>query len=151
MVSDRIEREILIDAPLEVVWEVVTRPEHVGSWFSDAAEIDLRPGGEASLAWTEHGTAKLRVEQVEPPHLFSFLWARPMSAEPRPGNSTLVEFRLSAEGERTRLRLLESGFRSLELPEEEKAKYVDGNSEGWDHELGELVEYASSVGASTRR
>ena len=39
MVPERIEREIVIDAPLEVVWSIVTEPAHVGSWFSDSAEI----------------------------------------------------------------------------------------------------------------
>src|SRR5688572_3506323 len=105
MVPDRIEREILIHAPVEVVWGLVTEPEHVGSWFSDSADIDLRPGGEATLTWDEHGSVRARVEKVEPQHLFSFRWARPVGAEPGEGNSTLVEFTLSAEDERTRLRV----------------------------------------------
>ena len=46
MVPEQIEREVLIAAPIERVWAVVTQPEHVGTWFGDAgAEIDLRPGG----------------------------------------------------------------------------------------------------------
>lgn len=143
MVPERIEREIVIDAPLEVVWAIVTEPEHVGSWFSDAAEIDLRPGGEATLTWNEHGAARARVEKVEPPHLFSFRWARPVGAEPREGNATLVEFSLNAEGASTRLRVVESGFQELEGSEEEKARYAEGNNEGWEHELGDLLEYVS--------
>jgi uncharacterized protein YndB with AHSA1/START domain len=151
MVPERIEREILIDAPLDVVWAVVTEAEHVGGWFSDSAEIDLRPGGEASLTWKEHGTARAWVEQVEPPNFFSFRWARPVGAAPRRGNSTLVEFSLSAEGESTRLRVVESGFPELEGSEQEKATYAEGNREGWEHELGELREYvAKRVASSTR-
>jgi hypothetical protein len=34
---------------------------------SDAAEIDLRPGGEMVLRWDEHGSYRARVEAVEPP------------------------------------------------------------------------------------
>src|SRR5688572_4099280 len=98
MVPEQIEREIVIDAPLEVVWGIVTEPEHVGSWFGDGAEIDLRPGGEAILSWEKYGSFRARVEKVEPPHSFSFRWARPAGVEPRAGNSTLVEFTLSAEG-----------------------------------------------------
>jgi uncharacterized protein YndB with AHSA1/START domain len=48
MVPGSIERDILIDAPVEVVWSIVTEPEHVGRWLSDSVEIDLRPGGERS-------------------------------------------------------------------------------------------------------
>ena len=114
MVPDRIEREILIDAPLEVVWAVVTEPAHVGSWFGDSAAIDLRPGGEAMLTWEKYGSFRARVEKVEPPHVFAFRWSRPADTEPRPGNSTLVEFSLSGEGETTRLRVVESGFTELD-------------------------------------
>jgi uncharacterized protein YndB with AHSA1/START domain len=152
MVPDRIEQEILIDAPVEVVWEIVTDAEHVGGWFSDTAEIDLRPGGDARLTWEEHGTAHGRVERVEPPNFVSFRWARPMGADPREGNSTLVEFRLSEEGEQTRLRVVESGFPELEGSEDEKAKYAEGNTQGWKKELGDLQEYvAKRVGEAAAR
>jgi uncharacterized protein YndB with AHSA1/START domain len=145
MVPERIEREILIEAPLAVVWAVVTEPEHVGGWFSDSAEIDLRPGGEAELTWEKHGTVRASVEKVEPPHSFSFRWARPNGAEPHKGNSTLVEFSLSAEGEHTRLLVVESGFAELEWSEEEKATYAEGNVRGWKAELGELQEYVAKL------
>lgn len=151
MIPERIEREILIDAPQDVVWAIVTEPEHVGAWFSDAAEIDLRPGGGVTLTWDEHGTARAVVEKVEPPHAFSFRWARPVEGEPRKGNSTLVELTLASEGERTRLRVVETGFRDLAWPEDEKAKYAEENSHGWDHELGELVEYVAAQMRSPAR
>lgn len=145
MIPDRIEREILIDAPLDVVWTVVTEPEHVGAWFGDSAAIDLRPGGEAVLTWDEHGSFRARVEKVEPPHTFSFRWARPADAEPGPANSTLVEFNLSEEGEGTRLRVVESGFAELDGSEDEKAKHVKENTRGWKLELDDLREYASKL------
>jgi uncharacterized protein YndB with AHSA1/START domain len=152
MVPDRIEREIVIDAPVDVVWEIVTEPQHVGSWFSDSAEIDLRPGGEAILTWEEHGSFPGRVERVDPPHAIAFRWARPAGAEPAEGNSTLVEFSLSPEGVGTRLRVVESGFQGLDGSDEEKAEYREGNIKGWEHELGELSEYvAQQVRASARR
>jgi uncharacterized protein YndB with AHSA1/START domain len=152
MVPERIEREILIDAPLESVWAIVTEPQHVGTWFSNSAEIELRPGGTATLTWEEHGSAHARVEKVEPPHRFSFRWARPMGAEPREGNSTLVEFSLSEEGDGTRLRVVESGFQALEGSDEENAKYAEENTGGWKHELAELRDYvATQVPESARR
>ena len=143
MVPDRIEREILIDAPVEVVWEIVTEPEHVGSWFSNSAEIDLRPGGKAILTWDEHGSFPGRIESVDPPNSIAFRWARPAGAEPAEGNSTLVEFTLSAEVQGTRLRVVESGFQGLHGSDAEKAEYREGNIKGWEHELGELSEYVA--------
>ena len=62
MVPQRIEREILIEAPVEVVWEVVTQPEHISGWFSDSVELDLTPGGAMLLRWSHHGAVPGRVE-----------------------------------------------------------------------------------------
>jgi len=152
MVPDRIESEVLIEAPVDVVWSIVTEAEHVGKWFSDSAEIELEPGGKAVLNWDEYGTRLGRVERVEPPRFISFRWARPAGAEPTEGNSTLVEFTLSAEGEGTRLQVVESGFRELDGTDEEKAEYAEGNTRSWAKELGELREYVSEhVGAPARR
>ena len=81
MVPDRIEREIVIDAPVEIVWAVVTEPEQISGWFSDSVELDLRKGGEATFVWDEHGTVRGRVERVEPPHLFAFRWVPTHSVE----------------------------------------------------------------------
>ena len=115
MPADRIERETFIEAPMERVWEVVTEAEHVGRWFGDSgAEIDLRPGGAMTLTWREHGTANAVVEAVEAPSRFAFRWALEASEEVRPGRSTFVEFTLAPERDGTRLRVVESGFESLE-------------------------------------
>jgi uncharacterized protein YndB with AHSA1/START domain len=142
MVPQRIEREILIHAPVDVVWAVVTDPEHVSGWFSHSAELDLRPGGRVVLRWSQHGTVYGRVERVEPPRFFSFRWmvaAGPEFAE----DSTLVEFSLSQEGESTRLRVVESGFRDLAGPDHEKQRHFESHRRGWELELGELSEYVA--------
>ena len=143
MVPERIRREILIDAPVDVVWAVVTEPEHISRWFSDSVELDLRPGGRAVLHWDGQGTVHGRVERVEPPHVFSFRWVVPRTpdADVAPGNSTLVEFRLASEGDRTRLTVVESGFADLALPEDARQQRFDGHDRGWDHELAQLVEH----------
>ncbi len=139
----RIEREIVIEAPVEVVWDVVTEPAYISKWFSESTELDLRAGGAGTLSWKEYGAFPLRVETVEKPHLFSFRWMAPEGAEPRERNSMLVEFFLSADGENTRLRLVESGLQEIDWTEEEKAKYADDHSHGWDHHLSELVTYVA--------
>ena len=35
-IPDQIEREVVIDAPVERVWALITAAEHVGAWFSEA-------------------------------------------------------------------------------------------------------------------
>ena len=44
---DEIRRELVVEAPIEQVWEALTTPEHLRKWFGDSAEVDLRPGGRA--------------------------------------------------------------------------------------------------------
>jgi uncharacterized protein YndB with AHSA1/START domain len=149
MVPDQIERETVINAPVERVWELITEAEHLGRWFGDAgAEVDLRPGGELVLRWTEYGTSRGRIVEVEPRTRLSYRWAPfkdPGGEEPVEGNSTLVEFTLQPEGDGTRLRVVESGFASLATSEDQRAKNINGNTEGWKAELGELRDYAAKV------
>ena len=151
MISDQIERETVIKASIERVWELITEPEHVGRWFGDAgAEIDLRPGGDMVIRWAEHGTNHARVVAVEPYTRFSYRWApfkNPGGLEPVEGNSTLVEFTLATDGDGTRLRVVESGFASLATSEEQRAQNHASNTRGWRSELDELSEYAARVAA----
>jgi uncharacterized protein YndB with AHSA1/START domain len=149
MTEDKIERDVLIEAPVERVWALITQAEHLGTWFGDAgADIDLREGGELELRWEKHGTTRGRVERVEEPTAFAFRWAPyedPGGADPVNGNSTLVEFTLAAERGGTRVRVVETGFARLETSPDQQARNHEANSEGWSLELGELREYASRV------
>jgi uncharacterized protein YndB with AHSA1/START domain len=150
MSDDRIEREITIGASQERAWELLTEAEHLGKWFADAgAEIDLQPGGAVALHWDEHGTYRGRVERVEPPRFVSFRWAALgfPDSEPREGNSTLVEFTLTPDGDGTRLRVTESGFDTLDWPEDKQREHREGNREGWEIKTRELAEYAAEVSA----
>ena len=153
MVADRIEREILIKAPVDVVWGV--EPEHIAGWFSDTAEIDLRPGGEGTLTFEQRATigrrvvSRLRVASVDPPRKFAFRWGHPEDAQPGPGNSVLVEFTLTAEGENTRLRVVESGLRGVEWSDERKATYRDEHLSGWEMHLTSLRDYAARASHAT--
>jgi uncharacterized protein YndB with AHSA1/START domain len=151
MTPDVIERETVIDAPVERVWQLITEAEHVGRWFGDAgAEIDLRPGGAMVLRWTDHGTCRGRVVAVEPHTRFSYRWAPfkdPGGEEPAEGNSTLVEFTLRAEGGGTLLRVVESGFAALATSDEQRERNRAGNTRGWEAETDELREYAERVAA----
>jgi uncharacterized protein YndB with AHSA1/START domain len=144
---DRIEREVVIEAPQERVWELLTEAEHLGTWFGDAgAEIDLRVGGSLVMHWKEHGTTHARIERIEEPSRFAFRWAPfkdPGGTEPIEGNSTQVDFTLAAEGGATRVRVVESGFDTLACPPEQRERNLAGNTDGWAFELGQLAEHAT--------
>jgi uncharacterized protein YndB with AHSA1/START domain len=152
--DDRIEREVLIDAPIEIVWSVVTEPKHVAGWLSDSVDLDPRPNGRALFTWSDHGDVFGRVERVERPRVFAFRWSVPMrefDTPPELGaqNSTLVEFHLSTDGERTRLRVVESGFASLDAPADEIARTFQSHERGWGQELGDLEEYMLRLQATS--
>jgi len=148
VVPEQIERETVIAAPVERVWALLTEAEHLGRWFGDAgAEVELRPGGALTLTWEQYGTVHGRVVDVEAPRRFSYRWAvlRESQSEPVEGNSTLVEFTLEAEGDGTRLRVVESGFDTLFADPEKRAQRYEDNTKGWGSELAELADYAERV------
>src|SRR4051794_41375521 len=109
----------------------------MSGWFSDSVELDLRPGGRAVLHWHGQGSVDARVERVEPPRLFSFRWALGEAGW------TLVEFSLAAEGDATRLTVVESGFADLAGADDDKQRHYDGHLRGWEIELGHLGEYVA--------
>jgi uncharacterized protein YndB with AHSA1/START domain len=146
MVPEQIEREMIVAAPVERVWEILTQPEHFQRWFAfDGASIDLRPGGEIVMRWQEHGTFYARVEEVDPPHRFSYRGARLPDDPVRDGNATLVSFTLSPEGGGTRLRVVESGFRDLDVPAQVQAETAEGNTAGWHGAFNTLEAYVQEL------
>lgn len=151
MVADSIEREIVIEAPAERVWALITESEHVGTWFADVeAEVDPRPGGVYRLTWEKSGTTLGRVVTVEPYTRFSYRWnayGAKWGEEPEDGCATLVEFLLEPAGTGTRLRVIETGFAALDVDDDVRTTAFDGNVRGWAAELGELQEYATRVAA----
>jgi len=148
MVPDSIEREVLINAPIEVVWSIVTEPQHIGSWFCDSAEVDLRPGGDLVLAWDQMGSTVATVQRVEPPNAFAFRWVSPepdRDPEAREGHFTLVEFLLRSRDDGTLLRVVESGFAELAGTDEQNAELAARHTGGWGTFLDRLVTHLAAV------
>jgi hypothetical protein len=67
--------------------------------------------------------------------------------EPRDGNATLVEFTLTPVGNGTRLRVVESGFRDLAIPEENQLAAANDNTGGWISKLAEFRDDAEWTAA----
>jgi uncharacterized protein YndB with AHSA1/START domain len=131
MAEYQIEREVVIEAPVEVVWRAITEPDQISQWFADRVELDAVPGGRGLMVFGDQG-GPLVVQDVDPLTRFSFRWNHPQAEEPREGNSLLVEFTLVPEsGEQTRLRVVESGLELLPWPEAEKDRYAEEHNGGW--------------------
>ena len=101
--SERVERELLLPASAEELWEAMTGD----GWLADEVELDLRPGGDARFCSRE--TVKTGwVEEVCPAERLAFWWA--VDGEP----ATRVELTLEPREETlTRVRIVET--RPLEL------------------------------------
>jgi len=145
VVPRAIEKEVVIEAPLEVVWRLVTDPEQIRQWFADEAEVELRVGGNGRLRFKSGDSYQLQVEALEPFRRFAFRWVQPEGSPARAKNTMLVEFMLEPEAGGTRLRVVESGFDTIDWSDAEKAKYAEGHSRGWQVILGRLRDYGSSV------
>jgi uncharacterized protein YndB with AHSA1/START domain len=143
--TEKIEREISIHAPIATVWEVITKPEYIRQWFGSQAEIDLRPGGKGKLSWGEDLEAPLEIVEVEKPHLFSFLWVAPDEETKPTHQQTLVEFWLTEDGVGTKVRLIESGFEQLEITAEQQAHLIAKHTPGWGDFLSSLQRCAQNI------
>jgi uncharacterized protein YndB with AHSA1/START domain len=147
-----IEREIFIEAPVDVVWRAITEPEQIVQWFSEEADVVLKDGYEGALTFTEGGTkeptvAQITVQAFEPDRSFSYRWTYEPGVVPGEGNSVLVEFVLVAEPGGTRLRVVESGVDLLDWTQEQKDDYTADHNRGWAKHISDLGEYAAKQSA----
>lgn len=147
-----IEREIHIEASPEVVYEVVSRPEHLREWWPDDVEIEATPGATGFVSFGDPSESDAKVVPVtvveaDPPRRFAFRWAYEDGQTPTAENSLLVAFDLEPAGTGTRLQFCETGFREqgweVALLEERYAEHVAG----WDTFLPQLAPYATGLKA----
>ena len=135
MTDFAIDKDVVIEAPVEVVWRTITEPEQISRWFAERVELELKPGGAGYLRFSKDVGTAIVVETVDEPTTFAFRWNRTQDPDPDPqlGNSVLVEFTLAAQGpERTLLRVVETGLEPLAWPHDEKQSYVEDHRGGWE-------------------
>ncbi|MBB3662522.1 uncharacterized protein YndB with AHSA1/START domain [Prauserella sediminis] len=135
MDTDRIEREILIDAPPERVWA-----ELIEFFWVNArgGALTVVPGARLVTRDEHDHEYPIVIERADPHSVLSYRWASAYPGrEPGAGNSTLVEFTLTEEAGRTRLQVIESGFATL--PEQDGRQAFQDNTGGWDWVLDRLT------------
>ena len=147
-----IRRDIEVAASPDVVFEVVSRPEHIREWWPDDASLEPVPGAPGELVWrdAETGatqTVDLTVVEVDAPRRFSFRWC--YTEADRRGESLLVTFDLVPTAGGTLVQLTETGFREMgwEVAVLEEA-YAD-HGRGWDVFVPRLGEYVGRLVAAS--
>ncbi len=84
-----VEREIVLDAPPEEVWEALTDPERLEEWFANDVELDLE-SGEGTFRWDDGDERHAVVEELEPERRLAIRWWGPDAPEVSRVTFTLV-------------------------------------------------------------
>ena len=148
--TDRIEKQITLDAPRSRVWRALTEVEQFNAWFGVSLTTPFAPGAEVSgqikVRGYEHLTMTIWIETMEPERFFSFRW-HPYAIEPEVDYSaeptTLVSFTLEDAGAGTRLTIVESGFDAI--PESRRAKAFTMNSNGWNGQAENIRKFLAGA------
>ena len=147
MNTDRIEKKVLLSAPLKRVWRALSDSAEFGSWFGVKFDGPFVAG--TSMRGTIVPTTvdpvvaevqkphegfpfEIRIERIEPEKLLSFRWhpyaiERDVDYSSEP--TTLVVFTLEEGTDGVTLTVTESGFDSIPL--ERRAKAFAANERGW--------------------
>ena len=146
--TDRIERQVVLKAPLKRVWAALTDSAQFGEWFRVGLTSPFVVGkpisGPILHKGYEHLTWTVIVEKMEPERLFAWRW-RPYAIDPNKDYShepmTLVVFELSEVPEGTLLKVTESGFDGIPLDRRDTA--YRANSGGWTIQMENIERYVS--------
>jgi len=161
MNTDRIEKKILLRAPLQRVWRAISDSSEFGAWFGVKFDAPFSPGaamhGRIVGTTVDPEVAKMQepmkgmafaitIEQMIPEKLFSFRWhphaidpGIDYSAEP----TTLVAFALEEKPEGVELTVTESGFDRIPLAR--RAQAFTANEQGWSIQVRLISEYLADA------
>lgn len=144
-----VTRALRVEAPRELVFEVLTQPSQIAQWFGQSADFPdgVHVGAEGSFGFAGDGIFPVRIETYDPVARFAFAWGTP--GEPiREDNSTTATFTLEEDGAATLVTVVESGFDTLGEAARRRAA-MEHNAEGWQSELDEMAAHAEGLAAGT--
>jgi uncharacterized protein YndB with AHSA1/START domain len=146
--SNVIEKQIEVKAPLSRVWRALTDSKEFGEWFRVKLEGPFAPGkvtrGRILSAGFEHVVFEVTVQKMEPERLFSYTW-HPYAIDPKKDYSkepaTLVAFTLEAKGDKTIVTITETGFDAL--PKDRAFEAFRMNEGGWEAQMKNVARYVA--------
>jgi len=155
-VSDTIERDIFIEAPVEKVWELVSVP---GWWINegtlDLDSVEWLDGDRAIVHHCDAGDILVERLEAEAPRSATFRWLVSGAEVRRPEAAqdqflyTRVTFTLTPESGGTRLAVTECGFAAAAMEEKARRRAYADNSEGWKIELDAARVYLEAPPGTT--
>lgn len=125
-----IERSILIAAPIDAVWRLVSTP---GWWVNDGEIIthDTTVDGDLTIVHWKGHELPIRTVSTKPPNAIRYTWG---SGEVDAPVESTIDFTLEEEDGGTRVVVVETGFDTFADPEQ-AARVHRENSSGWEQEL----------------
>jgi uncharacterized protein YndB with AHSA1/START domain len=148
--TDRIERKILLKAPLARVWRALSDAKEFGDWFGvdfkGKAFVAGKPlKGQITYPGYEHIVMEVFVERVLPQRLLSWRW-HPAAIDPAVDYSqeptTLVVFELEEGEGGIWLTVVESGLDKI--PAARRAAVFRMNSSGWDEQMKNIEKHVAA-------
>jgi len=146
--TDTITKTTLVKAPIERVWRAISDHKEFGAWFKVDLDQPFVAGQRSTGRMTYPGFEGFPwlawVTAVEEPNRLAFDWVpgETVPDDPETAARTSTEFRLTPEGDGTRVTIVESGFDGLPPGEREHA--LRGNTEGWNIQADNLRDYAEA-------
>jgi uncharacterized protein YndB with AHSA1/START domain len=133
--------ERILNAPVARIWRALTDVDQMREWYFDLKEFKAEVGFEFEFV-VEHEGNKYhhlcRVTEVIPEKKIAYTWRY----KGEPGDS-LVTFELSAEGDKTRLKLTHTGIETFpKTPAYARKNFEAGWTEIIGSELKRFVENA---------
>lgn len=139
--QDSLTREIVVKADQKRVYNAISDPKQMVSWFPDAVEEDtLEVGAQPFLRFGDFKT-RIYIEAANPHDYFAYRWVPggiSNEGDVREVPNTLVEFFIEQTDKGTKVTLKESGFASL--PAEVAQQSFDMVSSGWNKMMERLEE-----------
>jgi uncharacterized protein YndB with AHSA1/START domain len=120
-----VERELVIAASPETVWELLVDPEKASLWMGLQSWSEPKEGGLYRVEVIPGHTSRGEFVELDPPRRLVHTWGWEGDESSVPPGSSTIEYDLTPEGEGTRLRVVHSG-----LPTAESAS---SHAHGWDH------------------
>jgi uncharacterized protein YndB with AHSA1/START domain len=70
----QVEREIVVPAAPDEVWEAITDAERLEEWFATEVELDPTPGGEGVFRWGDGDERRAVVREATPAERLVLDW-----------------------------------------------------------------------------
>jgi uncharacterized protein YndB with AHSA1/START domain len=128
-IMEKIEKQVIINAPVKSVWEALVNPKEIAGWMLMPTTFEPVVGKEFTFKaegmenWD--GYFHCKVKEIIKNKKIVYTWNSQMiNAE------TIVTILISEIGDKTEVKLIHTGWENL--PEDGRKQMMDSHSKGWD-------------------